>query len=101
VLSAESPDRCVLLLCCCVRVCVPLCRDFPADFLCPLTSEPLVDPVMTDDGLTYERSAISAWLVDNQTSPANGNATLESKDLLPNVALRNAIDEFRQKHTKS
>eukprot|EP00966_Prymnesium_polylepis_P176623 4089594-Prymnesium_polylepis.1 len=29
----------------------------PEDFLCPITHEPMVDPVVASDGMTYERQA--------------------------------------------
>ena len=41
----------------------------PKSFICPITGEVFQDPVMTMDGHTYERSAITRWLQDNDTSP--------------------------------
>ena len=32
-------------------------------FLCPISHEPMVDPVIASDGVTYERACIEAWLV--------------------------------------
>jgi len=72
-------------------------KEFPANFLCPLTQEPFVDPVFTEDGFTYERSAIEEWLKANNTSPMT-NEVLESKRVRPNHALRSAVDEYRQKN---
>ena len=40
-----------------------------AEYVCPLTLELLVDPVMAKDGRIYERSHILAWLSRNATSP--------------------------------
>lgn len=65
----------------------------PPAFICAITSEMMSDPVVTSDGQTYERSAIKRWLEDHQTSPRT-NAILENKSLIPNVALRQQIDEF-------
>jgi len=31
----------------------------------------MVDPVLAEDELTYERSAIEAWLTNHRTSPAD------------------------------
>ena len=50
------------------------------------------DPVVTCDGHSFEREAIGSWLATNDTSPLTG-ATLKSAELIPNVALRNAIEE--------
>jgi len=35
------------------------------------TQELMVDPVLAEDELTYERSAIEAWLTNHRTSPAD------------------------------
>jgi hypothetical protein len=52
------------------------------------------DPVMCMDGQSYERRAIEQWLRSKSTSPATG-ARLPSKVLVPNLALRHAIEDFR------
>ena len=53
------------------------------------------DPVTTVDGHTYERAAIEEWLSAHDTSPKTG-LRLEHKHLVPNFAIRSAIDEYRQ-----
>ena len=55
------------------------------------------DPVSTADGQTYDRAAIERWLERNDTSPATG-ATLPDKRLTPNIALRQAIEEWEHAH---
>ena len=69
-------------------------EKIPESFVCPLTMEIFTDPVVCCDGHTYERSAIEAWFQSNATSPMS-NEKLESKTLLPNIALRNSITEWR------
>ena len=59
-------------------------------FACPITHTTMVDPVMTCDGMTYERVAIERWLQTQNTSPLTG-AVLANKTLVPNYALRDAI----------
>jgi len=44
-------------------------QQLPHSFYCPITSEVMVDPVICDDGHTYERSAITQWLTNHDTSP--------------------------------
>ena len=44
----------------------------PADFICPITTEVLSDPVTAADGHSYERSAIERWLATKSTSPLTG-----------------------------
>ena len=62
---------------------------------CPLTLEPLVDPVITADGQTYECAAIKAWFAcGKKTSPLTG-AVLPHLEVIPNTALKKAIAELR------
>jgi hypothetical protein len=50
------------------------------DLLCPITGGVFVDPVMTEDGTTYERVAIERWFaVGNTTSP------LTQKEINPSI----------------
>ena len=64
-------------------------------FFCPITQDVMRDPVITCDGQTYEREEIEEWLADHDTSPATG-ARLSTKQLTPNLALRAAIEEWRE-----
>lgn len=41
-------------------------------FLCPITKELPVDPVLAADGKIYERAEIEEWLAKHDTSPATG-----------------------------
>jgi hypothetical protein len=49
---------------------------------------------MCADGHTYERAAITTWLQSHNTSPLT-NVRLAHKKLSPNLALRNAIQEWQ------
>ncbi|EOD25809.1 hypothetical protein EMIHUDRAFT_60168, partial [Emiliania huxleyi CCMP1516] len=69
----------------------------PADFVCPITTEIMGDPVMAADGHAYERSAIERWLTTKLTSPMTGEA-LEQSCLFPNHILRRMIREWREAH---
>jgi hypothetical protein len=50
----------------------------------------MVDPVMNNEGHSFERSYIETWLEKNQTSPITGTY-MTANELRPNIALRNAI----------
>ena len=53
--------------------------------VCPITAELFEDPVLlVEDGHTYERSAVTAWLEKHDTSPMSG-AALATKTLAPNI----------------
>lgn len=64
----------------------------PKAFVCPLTHEVMKDPVVDPEGTSYEREAIEEWLGRNATSPMTRNP-LQVKDLVPNRALRELIEE--------
>lgn len=65
----------------------------PASFMCPLTLGIMFDPVLDNEGNTYERAAIEKWLKDHKTSPIS-RCPLNSRLLIPNNALRDTIHEF-------
>ena len=67
----------------------------PADFICPITTELMSDPVMAADGHSYERSAIERWLATKSTSPMTGEALVQSF-LAPNHTLRRMIREWEE-----
>ena len=76
-------------------------EDVDAAFVCPITNDVMSDPVITADGMTYERRAIEAWFAQgNRTSPLTG-LTLASTSLTPNYALRSAIEALRRRATSA
>ena len=52
----------------------------------------MADPVLCADGHSYERAAIMVWFDQKRTLPATGER-LQSRDLIPNRALRNLIQD--------
>ena len=52
------------------------------------------DPVVDNEGNSYERSAIEQWLLGQSTSPVT-RSPLHATDLRPNRALKDMIDEWR------
>lgn len=68
----------------------------PADFICPLTGEIFIEPVMIEDGNSYEKDAIKAWLEKHDTSPVT-NEALASKDTMENKTLARLIEGFLEK----
>jgi serine/threonine protein kinase len=68
----------------------------PSYFICPILQDVMRDPLIAADGFTYEADAIREWLDSgHQTSPMT-NLELPHRDLLPNHALRSAIQEWLQ-----
>lgn len=68
-------------------------RPHPPSFYCPISHQCMHDPVVLTDGHTYERRHIEHWLQRHNTSPVSG-AKLPHLMVVPNHALRNAIEEY-------
>ncbi|KAJ9525337.1 hypothetical protein QJQ45_003294 [Haematococcus lacustris] len=63
----------------------------PSSFYCPVSMELMADPVMVATGHTYDRACIEKWLQQgNRTCPVTG-MRLRHLELIPNYALRTAI----------
>ncbi|KAM0888573.1 hypothetical protein ACQ4PT_028265 [Festuca glaucescens] len=68
----------------------------PSYFICPILQDVMREPLIAADGFTYEAEAIREWMDSgHQTSPMT-NLELFHRDLLPNHALRSAIQEWLQ-----
>lgn len=62
------------------------------EWLCPITRELPTDPVLAEDNKTYERAAISNWLVKKRSSPTTGAAMGTRLVSAPQV--RNTIEKL-------
>ncbi|CAH8362586.1 unnamed protein product [Eruca vesicaria subsp. sativa] len=63
-------------------------------FYCPITQEVMKDPHFAADGFTYEAEAIKKWFsTGHDTSPMT-NLKLSHRNLVPNRALRSAIQDL-------
>jgi hypothetical protein len=71
--------------------------DIPNEFICPISCEIMSDPVVASDGHTYERKQIETWFRSHAKSPKT-NQRLDDLRLVPNIALRNLIREFKTKN---
>jgi hypothetical protein len=68
----------------------------PSDFLCPLTQLLMTDPVQAADGVVYDRRSIEQWMRTSNRSPVTGR-DFQSRKLVPNVYLRQSIENFARK----
>jgi TPR repeat protein len=67
----------------------------PKEFFCPITQEIMEDPVIAQDGYTYERSAIQQWFdLGHRNSPKTGARLLRAK-LTSNHTMRSLIQDFK------
>lgn len=69
----------------------------PEKYLCPLTLEIMVHPLMTKAGHSFERSAIFEWLRVNDVNPLT-REPLSPRDLVLNHALKMEIRQWRTRH---
>ncbi|KAK8979925.1 hypothetical protein V6N11_066124 [Hibiscus sabdariffa] len=70
----------------------------PSYFICPIFQEVMQDPHVAADGYTYEAEAVRGWLdCGHDTSPMT-NDKLTHSNLVPNLALRSAIQEWLHQH---
>eukprot|EP00831_Metopus_contortus_P059844 TRINITY_DN5180_c0_g1_i1.p1 TRINITY_DN5180_c0_g1~~TRINITY_DN5180_c0_g1_i1.p1 ORF type:complete len:473 (-),score=100.11 TRINITY_DN5180_c0_g1_i1:153-1382(-) len=74
-------------------------EDMLETYVCPISYTLMRDPVSASDGQTYERSTIEAWLNKNSVSPIT-REVLGNKTLIPNVKVRQAIQELLEKKAK-
>ncbi|KAM6601120.1 hypothetical protein CsatA_020729 [Cannabis sativa] len=70
----------------------------PSYFICPIFQEVMQDPHVAADGFTYEAEALRGWLDSGHDTSPMTNLTLEHRNLVPNHALRSAIQEWLQQH---
>jgi hypothetical protein len=73
---------------------------WPHEYLCPISLEPMSDPVTAADGFSYERHNILRWLEEKRTSPKT-NLELEHRNVVSNVTLKIIVTEFpRREHER-
>nr|ABK95716.1 unknown [Populus trichocarpa] len=68
----------------------------PSYFICPIFQEVMRDPHVAADGYTYEAEALKGWLDSGHDTSPMTNLKLAHRDLIPNRALRSAIQEWLQ-----
>ncbi|CAL4932724.1 unnamed protein product [Urochloa decumbens] len=73
----------------------PTKEEPPPEFLCPITLDLMRDPVAAPTGITYDRAAISSWLLSGgqRTCPVT-HGDLRAADLVPNHTLRRLIHDW-------
>ncbi len=67
---------------------------YPREFVCPISMDLMSDPVVGNDGQTYERSAIETWISQHSTSPIT-RQPMNLDNLRPNFALRAALERWK------
>ena len=73
-------------------------QEIPTDLICPITGQLMKNPVITENGQTYEKEAIEEWFTRKKTDPLTGMKI--NTRLIPNFLLRKICDEYREKTLK-
>ncbi|XP_075667945.1 U-box domain-containing protein 33-like isoform X2 [Castanea sativa] len=69
----------------------------PSYFLCPISQDVMEDPHVAADGFTYEEKELREWFDGGHDTSPMTNLKLEHCNLVPNFALRSAIQDWQQK----
>ena len=69
----------------------------PDEYLCPITCEVMEDPVIAEDGQTYEREAIATWVASAGTSPITRQWM--ANIFFPNRTVKGMIAKWREEVT--
>ncbi|KAI3493482.1 hypothetical protein L1887_41874 [Cichorium endivia] len=68
--------------------------QIPHYFICPIFQEIMQNPMVAADGFTYEEEALKGWLDSGHNTSPMTNVELANSNLVPNLALRSAIQEW-------
>ena len=68
--------------------------SIPSEFICPLTKQIMMDPVIAFDNITYERSAIEEYLEKYKTSPKTKEEAY-TFNIFPCKQLKKEIESYR------
>jgi hypothetical protein len=69
-------------------------KKIPESFLCKITFEIMREPYITKSGITYERESLIEHFKKNGEFEPITRVECKEMDLIPNINLRDAIDEF-------
>ena len=59
------------------------------ELVCPITQDLSGDPVVIEDGTTYDRSSIATWMRDGHRTSPTTRSYLQSRAMFPNLIARN------------
>ncbi len=65
--------------------------SIPNEFICPISLEIMKDPVICNDGFTYEKKAILNWLRNSNISPMTREPII---NIMSNQTLKDMIDKW-------
>eukprot|EP00938_MAST-03A_sp_MAST-3A-sp1_P005770 g5770.t1 len=72
--------------------------SIPSEMICPITGEMMKNPVICEDGFSYEKSAIEKWFKTGSDRSPMTNKRPDSLKLIPNHTLRKLIEDWKKKN---
>jgi hypothetical protein len=75
--------------------------QIPDEYCCPITCDPMTDPVIVADGHSYERASIQEWFDHGKNTSPLTNLGLQHLNLTPNINLRKLIQDYWQSQQQS
>lgn len=73
-------------------------EEIPENYCCPITQDIMTDPVIIKSGHTFERKNITDWVSGKKTCPITRESINSDDLIIPNRALKNEIDAWKEKH---
>jgi hypothetical protein len=73
-------------------------RVVPEHFVCSITFDVMLDPVISPSGHSYEREAIERYVRDIKGEDPQTRTPLQLSQLVPNLALRACIQSWLKEH---
>lgn len=70
----------------------------PLEFLCPISSELMLNPVIISSGQTYERENIENWFEQGNDTCPSTKIKLDNFAIIPNNAMKDLIEGWRRDH---
>ncbi|XP_078148897.1 ARM repeat superfamily protein [Carex rostrata] len=70
----------------------------PLEFLCPISSELMLNPVIISSGQTYERKNIENWFEQGNDTCPRTKIKLDNFAIIPNNAMKDLIEGWRRDH---
>ena len=68
----------------------------PDEFICPISREPMIEPVITEHGFSYDKYYIEKWFQEQEIEPTTGN--IVSTKVYPNYFLHGKIKKYVEEY---
>ncbi|KAJ4808935.1 RING/U-box superfamily protein with ARM repeat domain-containing protein [Rhynchospora pubera] len=77
---------------------IPCSVPPPPEFLCPISSKLMLDPVIISSGQTFERENIEKWFEEGNVTCPKTKTKLDNFSIIPNNAMKDLIASWRREH---